>query len=119
MNIADDYEPTMSPLCQSIERDGKSVRVDIYDNGEGGWILDVVDEFGNSVVWDYRFPTDQDALDDVLSVIKNEGFDAYYSPFGWYKEFELKCKGHPLSELSRDISSGESKTNSKIKLRNK
>ncbi len=26
------------------------------------------------------------------------------APFGWYKEFELKCKGHPLSELSREIS---------------
>lgn len=25
------------------------------------------------------------------------------APFGFYKEFELKCKGHPLSELSRNI----------------
>ncbi|OKY78449.1 MAG: Threonyl-tRNA synthetase [Candidatus Methanohalarchaeum thermophilum] len=25
------------------------------------------------------------------------------SPFGWYKAFEIKCKGHPLSELSRKI----------------
>ncbi len=25
------------------------------------------------------------------------------APFGYYKAFELKCKGHPLSELSRDI----------------
>ncbi len=76
MNVDDDYEPTMSPLCQSIERDGKSVRVDIYDNGEGGWILDVVDEFGNSVVWDDHFPTDQEAMDEVLSTIDKEGIDA-------------------------------------------
>ena len=26
-------------------------------------------------------------------------------PFGWYKSFEVSCKGHPLSELSRSISS--------------
>ncbi len=26
------------------------------------------------------------------------------SPFGWYKSFELKCKGHPLAELSKTIS---------------
>ncbi|MFH0837444.1 MAG: threonine--tRNA ligase, partial [Candidatus Aenigmatarchaeota archaeon] len=26
------------------------------------------------------------------------------APFGWYKEFNTKCKGHPLSELSREIS---------------
>jgi len=25
------------------------------------------------------------------------------APFGYYKAFELKCKGHPLSELSRQI----------------
>ena len=25
------------------------------------------------------------------------------APFGYYKEFELKVKGHPLSELSREI----------------
>ncbi len=25
------------------------------------------------------------------------------APFGFYKAFELKCKGHPLSELSREI----------------
>jgi threonyl-tRNA synthetase len=26
------------------------------------------------------------------------------APFGWYKAFDLKCKGHPLSELSKTIS---------------
>jgi len=26
-------------------------------------------------------------------------------PFGWYKSFEVSCKGHPLSELSRSITS--------------
>lgn len=26
------------------------------------------------------------------------------APFGWYKQFELRCKGHPLAELSREIS---------------
>jgi len=25
------------------------------------------------------------------------------APFGYYKEFELRCKGHPLAELSRGI----------------
>ncbi len=25
------------------------------------------------------------------------------APFGWYKSFNIKCKGHPLSELSREI----------------
>jgi len=25
------------------------------------------------------------------------------APFGWYKAFRISCKGHPLSELSREI----------------
>jgi threonyl-tRNA synthetase len=30
-------------------------------------------------------------------------FKVSRAPFGYYKEFELKVKGHPLSELSREI----------------
>jgi threonyl-tRNA synthetase len=29
------------------------------------------------------------------------------APFGWYKSFTLRCKGHPLSELSRKITALE------------
>jgi len=32
-----------------------------------------------------------------------KGFKVIQAPFGYYKEFELKVKGHPLSELSREI----------------
>ncbi|MFP4045955.1 MAG: threonine--tRNA ligase [Candidatus Aenigmatarchaeota archaeon] len=35
--------------------------------------------------------------------LKDE-YDVTKSPFGWYKEFEIHVKGHPLSELSREIS---------------
>ena len=31
------------------------------------------------------------------------------SPFGWYKAFKISCKGHPLSELAREIRIGEVK----------
>jgi threonyl-tRNA synthetase len=31
------------------------------------------------------------------------------APFGYYKTFELRVKGHPLSELSREIKSDETK----------
>ncbi len=30
-------------------------------------------------------------------------FDVSHAPFGWYKSFNIKCKGHPLAELSRSI----------------
>ena len=32
-----------------------------------------------------------------------KGFTTSHSPFGWYKGYTLKCKGHPLSELSREF----------------
>ena len=33
--------------------------------------------------------------------LKEKGIEVFYSPFGWYKSFEVKVKGHPLSELSK------------------
>ncbi|MGQ9759402.1 MAG: threonine--tRNA ligase [Candidatus Methanomethylicaceae archaeon] len=43
----------------------------------------------------------EDALKDKVEVKR--------SPFGWYKSFTLKCKGHPLSELSRSLTVSEKK----------
>ncbi|MDD5340496.1 MAG: threonine--tRNA ligase [Candidatus ainarchaeum sp.] len=37
------------------------------------------------------------------AALRAKGYDAHHSPFGWYKGYTLKCKGHPLSELSREI----------------
>jgi len=45
--------------------------------------------------------------DKLLS--KNKSLNISRAPFGFYKSFELKCKGHPLSELSREINN-EGKT---------
>ena len=41
-------------------------------------------------------------------LLKNK-FRVVRAPFGYYKEFELKVKGHPLSELSREIRADELK----------
>ena len=43
---------------------------------------------------------------------KNKTYKVTRAPFGYYKEFELKCKGHPLSELSRSIGEKNSETKS-------
>ena len=42
-------------------------------------------------------------LKDMESKLKEEGVVVSRIPFGWYKSFEISCKGHPLSELSRTI----------------
>ncbi len=37
------------------------------------------------------------------ALLKEKGYTANHSPFGWYKAFNIKSKGHPLSELSREL----------------
>lgn len=41
--------------------------------------------------------------------VKKQNFTVKRSPFGWYKAFTISCKGHPLSELSREITPGKEK----------
>ncbi len=41
--------------------------------------------------------------------VKKQDFTVKRSPFGWYKAFTISCKGHPLSELSREIIPGKEK----------
>ncbi|MEY4728855.1 MAG: hypothetical protein RL020_13 [Pseudomonadota bacterium] len=72
----DEQAPIQSPLAQSVTRDGKTVQVDIYEDGEGGWILEVVDEFWNSTVWDDSFASDREALAEALKTIEEEGIES-------------------------------------------
>ena len=87
--------PHLSPLAQSVTRDGKTVQIDIYEDGEGGWILEVIDEHGNSTVWDDSFPSDREALDEALNTIDEDGIDSLIGlPAGAQ---EVKGLDQPLS----------------------
>jgi threonyl-tRNA synthetase len=44
-----------------------------------------------------------EVLKALTSRISEKGIEVHRSAFGWYKSFDIKCKGHPLSELSREI----------------
>jgi threonyl-tRNA synthetase len=48
----------------------------------------------------------QDYLKKIYYALKKD-FKVEQAPFGYYKSFELKCKGHPLSELSKSFTSSE------------
>jgi len=48
----------------------------------------------------------QQILIELESSLKTEGYTVKRSPFGWYKAFKISCKGHPLSELSKEIQPG-------------
>lgn len=47
--------------------------------------------------------TAKEYLQEAQNCLKEEGFSVERAPFGYYKEFELKVKGHPLSELSKSF----------------
>jgi len=54
-------------------------------------------------------------LDALRSSIRDMGFEVHRLPFGWYKGFKISCKGHPLSELSKQISGKPSEAPTALK----
>ena len=74
--MEDNRDPVHSPFSQRFTRDGTTVEIQIYEDGNAGWLLEVVDEFGNSTVWNESFLTDQDALAEALNTIDREGIAA-------------------------------------------
>lgn len=80
--MSDDFEVTVSPLSQRIGQQGKEINVQIYGDGSGGWLLEVVDEFNNSTVWDDPFTTDQEAMNELQRTLREEGIDALVGPPG-------------------------------------
>ncbi|MFH1801797.1 MAG: threonine--tRNA ligase [archaeon] len=64
----------------------------------------------NIVLYPYAHLSSELAVPELAVNVLNEAekalkkfFKVFRAPFGYYKEFEMKVKGHPLSELSREI----------------
>ncbi len=51
-------------------------------------------------------------LQGMESALAQKDYEVHRVPFGWYKAFKISCKGHPLSELSREIRIEGKKTES-------
>ncbi len=49
----------------------------------------------------------QEILVEIEYELSQKNYNIKRSPFGWYKSFKISCKGHPLSELSREIIPGK------------
>ncbi len=71
----------------------------------------------NIVVYPYaHLSSNLSSVETAINVLKSaeeelkKDFKVWRAPFGWYKKLSLAAKGHPLSELSREISvDGEKK----------
>jgi threonyl-tRNA synthetase len=59
----------------------------------------------------------QEALKEAEKSLKKE-FKVQMAPFGYYKSFELKVKGHPLSELSKEFKSSSESESGELKEEN-
>jgi threonyl-tRNA synthetase len=52
-------------------------------------------------------------LKKIEEILLEKKFEVYRAQFGWYKEFNLSAKGHPLAELSRTLAKYEEKEETK------
>jgi len=67
-----------SPLSQTIHQDASYVEVQIYRlDRDKTWTLEIVADDGTSTVWDDQFKSDQDALDEALSSIEEDGIESF------------------------------------------
>lgn len=54
--------------------------------------------------------TAERSIEEIEKELSDSDLEVHKSPFGYYKQFEVKVKGHPLAELSREISPEEKET---------
>lgn len=99
-----DNEQTVKQLVEAVEKTAKEVKTD------------------KIVLYPYAHLSSNlakpisalNVLQEAESQLK-KNFKVTRAPFGYYKEFEFKCKGHPLAELSKTFSSsGDVEIKSKI-----
>lgn len=72
----DQHDLIYSPLQQYYTIGTHTVEICIYRMPHTDWTLEVVDEHGNSTVWDDEFGTDQAALDEVMQTIRDDGIES-------------------------------------------
>jgi uncharacterized protein len=71
-------ELVQSSLSQSIEVEGKSLRIEIYKmEDEAQWTLEIEHEDGSSLVWDELFDTDFLALNEARQTLAKDGLSAF------------------------------------------
>ena len=62
-------------------------------------ILPFAHLFGQLSSLEYAF----ESFKQIESIFNSKNYSVLRLPFGWFNEFEMKAKGHPLSRISRKI----------------
>ncbi|MBI4170879.1 MAG: threonine--tRNA ligase [Candidatus Aenigmarchaeota archaeon] len=139
-----EYEPKKKAIADAEPVDKEKVRIDeclvAFSSAEEGddervivpavhEIKDVAKQVNASRIVVYPFVhlsskparphTALKILKGIEEKLKEDNFEVCRAPFGWYKSFSLKCKGHPLAELSREIKPGQKKEEKVVKIAQK
>lgn len=131
-----EYEVTkeIKPIFEKIEDEQRKARMEeaivvfaSLEEGDQGFLEDnspivnkikeVAEKVSTNSVMLYPYAhlssnllKDADANKKILKELEASltelGMNVKRSPFGWYKSFNVSCKGHPLSELSSTIKPG-------------
>ncbi|WP_414470015.1 threonine--tRNA ligase [Methanobacterium sp. ACI-7] len=96
----------------AVEKEDEQNKADIVENAVSE-IINVSSQVkpDNVIIYPYAHLSSslsspqaaKEILKEIESKLKEKDLNASRIPFGWYKSFEISCKGHPLSELSRTI----------------
>jgi hypothetical protein len=77
-------EPRCSPLIRAVKCRETLLHIEIYEDGEGGWFLAVMNEQRVTNHWTESFKTERSALREALKTIREEG------PKGFVMETQYK-----------------------------
>ena len=64
-------------LSKEITKENFKVRIDVYSDGKDGWLLEIVDEHWNSTCWDESFNSAQEAMNEGITAIEDEGIISF------------------------------------------
>ncbi len=80
--VNEETEIEMSPLCQSFEKGGITLQIEIYRSQESDWMLEVVNPTNTSIVWDETFQSDKAAFEEFQRTVKTDGIQSLLDNYG-------------------------------------
>lgn len=78
-----DAVPRVSALSRTMKKDGWDLEVVIFEDGEGGWQLEVQDGSGTASCWIESFATEQEALAEALRTIDENDISEFHEAQPW------------------------------------
>lgn len=75
--------PKVSELSRTVQKDGWQLAIVIFEDGEGGWLLEIQDDSGTSSCWTEPFATEQAALVEALRTIDENDISYFHESQPW------------------------------------